>query len=203
MRFLCGRVHWREQTKELGVVLGQKICRKGRALVEVVHGRREDAGARCRCGGSGTEQEQPCPGRERLSEGVHDGFPLGGGQAHAVVHLHPVSPSRRRHWKSVPPIAAVRSPGTAIGLLGTSAKPVGPNQRRQNMTLEERIRAELNPAQAEAVLVNDRPQLILAGAGSGKTRVLTWKIAWLVGGLDRKPWEIVALTFTNKAAREM
>ena len=71
------------------------------------------------------------------------------------------------------------------------------------MTLEERIRAELNPAQAEAVLVNDRPQLILAGAGSGKTRVLTWKIAWLIGGLGRKPWEIVALTFTNKAAREM
>ncbi len=71
------------------------------------------------------------------------------------------------------------------------------------MTLEERIRAELNPAQAEAVLVNDRPQLILAGAGSGKTRVLTWKIAWLIGGLQRKPWEILALTFTNKAAREM
>ena len=71
------------------------------------------------------------------------------------------------------------------------------------MNLEERIRAELNPAQAEAVLVNDRPQLILAGAGSGKTRVLTWKIAWLIGGLDRKPWEIVALTFTNKAAKEM
>ncbi len=71
------------------------------------------------------------------------------------------------------------------------------------MNLEERIRAELNPAQAEAVLVNDRPQLILAGAGSGKTRVLTWKIAWLIGGLQRKPWEIVALTFTNKAAREM
>lgn len=71
------------------------------------------------------------------------------------------------------------------------------------MNLEERIRAELNPAQAEAVLVNDRPQLILAGAGSGKTRVLTWKIAWLIGGLGRKPWEIVALTFTNKAAKEM
>jgi DNA helicase-2/ATP-dependent DNA helicase PcrA len=71
------------------------------------------------------------------------------------------------------------------------------------MTLEERIRAELNPAQAEAVLVNDRPQLILAGAGSGKTRVLTWKIAWLIGGLGRRPGEIVALTFTNKAAREM
>ncbi len=71
------------------------------------------------------------------------------------------------------------------------------------MNLEERIRAELNPAQAEAVLVNDRPQLILAGAGSGKTRVLTWKIAWLIGGLQRKPWEIVALTFTNKAAKEM
>jgi len=71
------------------------------------------------------------------------------------------------------------------------------------VNLEERIRAELNPAQAEAVLVNDRPQLILAGAGSGKTRVLTWKIAWLIGGLGRNPAQILALTFTNKAAREM
>ncbi len=71
------------------------------------------------------------------------------------------------------------------------------------MLTEERVRAELNPEQAEAVLVCNRPQLILAGAGSGKTRVLTWKIAWLVANMGWKPWQIVALTFTNKAAKEM
>ncbi len=71
------------------------------------------------------------------------------------------------------------------------------------MLTEERVRAELNPEQAEAVLVCNRPQLILAGAGSGKTRVLTWKIAWLIENEGWKPWQIVALTFTNKAAREM
>ncbi|MEN9353575.1 MAG: hypothetical protein RL318_900 [Fibrobacterota bacterium] len=71
------------------------------------------------------------------------------------------------------------------------------------MLTEERVRAELNAEQAEAVLVCNRPQLILAGAGSGKTRVLTWKIAWLVEKEGWKPWNIVALTFTNKAAKEM
>jgi len=71
------------------------------------------------------------------------------------------------------------------------------------MLTEERVRAELNPEQAEAVLVCNRPQLILAGAGSGKTRVLTWKIAWLIQKEGWHPWQIVALTFTNKAAKEM
>jgi len=71
------------------------------------------------------------------------------------------------------------------------------------MLTEERIRAEMNPEQAEAVLVCNRPQLILAGAGSGKTRVLTYKIAWLVEKEGWRPWNIVALTFTNKAAKEM
>ena len=61
----------------------------------------------------------------------------------------------------------------------------------------------LNDAQRDAVALEPGPALIIAGAGSGKTRVLTSRIAWLVEGLNTSPLSIVAVTFTNKAAREM
>lgn len=71
------------------------------------------------------------------------------------------------------------------------------------MNIKEYLASKLNDEQLQAALHTSTSSLILAGAGSGKTRTLTYKIAYLMFGLQVNPKNILAVTFTNKAANEM